>query len=99
MKPSLFLLRLLETQEIDGSWRQESGVKISCGFAVPADSMGLDRVLFLTAFVVVCLRAGAPNSEDQWELVAEKGITYLRRSDPSRNWDEVFDAIQQSLTK
>jgi hypothetical protein len=62
VKPSLFLLRLLESQEMDGSWRQESSLKISCGFAIPPDSLGIDRVSFLTAFVIVCLRVGAPNS-------------------------------------
>jgi hypothetical protein len=98
-KPALFLLSLLELQEVDGSWQQEARLKISCGFEIPDDSLGLDRVEFVTAFVIVCLRLGAPASEDQWELIAEKGILYLRRKDPSRNWDEIFAEIQPRLVK
>jgi hypothetical protein len=99
VKPALFLLRLLEQQELDGSWREEARLKISCGCPIPEDSMGLDRVVFLTAFVIVCLRIGAPKSEEQWELVAEKGILFLRERDPGRDWDETFAAIQARLAQ
>jgi hypothetical protein len=99
LKPALFLLRLLEQQEVDGSWREEARLAVSCGFPIPADSMGLDRAVFLTAFVIVCIRLGAPTAEDQWELVVEKGILFLRKRDPAKDWDATFDAIQARLVQ
>jgi hypothetical protein len=96
-KNPLFLLRVLQLQDPDGSWSDEKSLGSFCGFAIPADSQGLERVMFLTAFVIVCLRLKGKDEEDKWELVAEKGMTFLRESQPSIVWDDVLKSIEAHL--
>jgi hypothetical protein len=96
-KRPFFLLRLLQAQMPDGSWG-EKGLDICCGFPVPQDSLGLNRVAFLTAFVITCLRVRAPEEEDKWELVQEKGIMFLRTNWGQVDWDSIFEALQRQLT-
>jgi hypothetical protein len=93
-----FLLRILQLQDVDGSWVNEKSLTSCCGFAIPAQSAGLDRRLFLTAFIIGCLRLKAKDDEDKWELVVEKAITFLRRERADFNWDEQIEAIQRELT-
>lgn len=94
-----FLLRLIQLQNPDGSWTAERNLAVCCGFAIPEESMGLPRELFLTAFVLVCLNLKAKDSEDSWELVAEKGLLYLMDKMPGEDWDRRMAEIEAALTQ
>jgi hypothetical protein len=96
-KRPFFLLRLLQAQMPDGSWG-EKGLDVCCGFPVAKDSLGLDRVAFLTAVVITCLRVRAPDEEDKWELIQENGIMFLRTNWAQVDWDSIFEALQRHLT-
>ena len=96
-----FLLRVLQLQNADGSWTNEKGLVNSIGFPIPdeSNSKGLKRELFMTAFVICCIRKKAPLDEEKWELVVEKGLTFLNNSDKSVDWDAIFKSIENDLSQ
>lgn len=94
-----FLLRVLQLQNADGSWTNEKGLVNSIGFPIPepSNSKGLKREQFMTAFVICCIRRKAPKDEEKWELVVEKGLTFLNNSDPNADWESILKSIDNDL--
>ena len=92
-----FLLRVLQLQNEDGSWTNEKFLANSCGFPIPSDSKGLTREQFVTAFIIACIKKKAPNDEEKYELIIEKGFTFLMRSNSDIDWSDMVDSIYHDL--
>lgn len=91
-----FLLRVMQLQNYDGSWSNERNLASSCGYQIPKESSGVDRIPFLTAFVIACIRKRAPNEYDKWGLVVEKALLYLTEKYPNTDWDKIIEDINRT---
>lgn len=96
-KKPFFLLKLLQLQNADGSWSDDAKLKICCGYEVPQNDTGLEKSVFLTLFVIACLRNKGINDRHLWELAAEKAFSFLAKVDAEKDWEEEIAKIVSKL--
>lgn len=98
-KPMFFLLRLLQSQEEDGSWRSQEKISCCVGAQIPESFGEFSEELFLTAFCVAALINKAAKDKDKWEILAEKAMLFLEESNQKTDWPTVIESLKIHFVK
>ncbi len=68
-----------------------------CGADIPSDYGDLQQNQFLTAFAIASLMSKAQKDVAKWELVVEKAVMYLERTDNRLSWQSIIERFQNEF--
>ncbi|XP_051883013.1 von Willebrand factor A domain-containing protein 5A-like isoform X2 [Pristis pectinata] len=76
-------LRLIALQNADGSWAPDSGVESLLGLDPEQLRQGLpqediDQTLWITLLAVIWLHAFAADTKDEWDLLVNKSLSWVK---------------------
>ncbi|OHT02213.1 hypothetical protein TRFO_30784 [Tritrichomonas foetus] len=93
-KKPFFMLRLMQLQTADGSFKDQNAMNICCGAEIPENyPFDIPLVQFLTAFAIAAFMKKAPADKEKWELVTEKGFIFLESQNPEIQWKNIINEI------
>ena len=94
-KPMFFMLRLLQLQEEDGSWRKRESMEKCVGTEIPDEYEDLTETQLLTSLAVEALIVKGSAEKEKWEILSEKAMLFLEKDDQRKEWGTVINSMRK----
>ena len=94
-KSMFFMLRLLQLQEEDGSWRKRESMEKCVGTEIPDEYEDLTETQLLTSIAIEALIVKGSAEKEKWEILSEKAMLFLEKEDDKKDWGAVINSMKK----